>query len=64
MNPRYIEARERLQTIDCGKSQEGSLLSRGRDMSHGEPLWIPDDIDEPESWTLASFSEFLAYELA
>ena len=64
MNPRYTETRERLQTIDCAMPQEGSQSSREGDVSHGQPLWIPDDFDEPESWTLASFSDLVPCELA
>ena len=64
MNPRYTKAHERLQTIDCAIPQEGSLSPREGDLSHGQPLWIPDEIAEPESWTLASFGDLLPCELA
>ena len=63
MNPNTLEDCERAQAIDCSKAQEDLSFSRDDEVSQGYPLWIPEDIAEPESWTLASFNDLLAHEM-
>jgi hypothetical protein len=64
MNPSSLEACERAATIDCSKTQETLSLSRDDEASHRHPLLILEDIPEPESWTLANFSDLLPHEMA
>lgn len=64
MNPRHSETHECLQTMDRPTMRESSPFPMDGDVSHQQPLWIPDDIDEPDTWTLASFGDLLPHELA
>lgn len=57
MNPTSIESYERASAReDFSSSSRDEKLER-------HPLWVADDIDEPESWTLASFTDLLPHEL-
>jgi hypothetical protein len=63
MNPGSLKDCESAQTIDCSKRHEDLWFSRDGAVSHRHPLWIPEDIAEPEPWTLASFSDLLPHEM-
>jgi hypothetical protein len=64
MNTRTLEACARAQAVDWPKLQEDRAFSREDDVSRRDPLWTPEDIAEPEPWTLASFSDLVPHELA
>ena len=64
MNPTFSEAYERPRATRRCKVHEGSSLPGDDDVSHRQPLWIPEDIAEPEPWTIASFNDLLPHEPA
>jgi hypothetical protein len=61
MNPKPTRPCERGQAIDGSKARERLPLSPGDKASHRQPLWFPEDIVEPDPWTLASFSDLLPH---
>ncbi|NCF30136.1 MAG: hypothetical protein GWP69_22405 [Gammaproteobacteria bacterium] len=63
MTTNSLEACERAQAIDYSKAQEDLWFSGDDEVSQGHLLWIPEDIAEPEPWTLASFDDLLTHEM-
>jgi len=64
MNPKSSRLCERGQAIDGSKVRERLPLSPGDEASYRQPLWFPEDIVEPDPWTLASFSDLLPHSVA
>ena len=64
MNSNISGTCNRAQAIECSKAQQDLSFSRDDELSHWHPLWIPEDIAEPEPWGLASFSDLLPHEMA
>lgn len=63
MKTRCVAVSERSQSTECSTTQVDLWFSRDAEASRRHPVWTPEDIDEPEPWALASFSEFLPYEM-
>lgn len=61
MNTSTLEGRERAPAIDRSRMQDDQLFSGNDEVSGRYPLWIPEDIAEPETWTLASFDDLLPH---
>ena len=58
MNLNNIEAIERVGP------QEDAWLSNGAETSERHRPWSPEDIAEPDSWTLASFDDLVPLDVA
>jgi hypothetical protein len=64
MNPDTMERCERAMAIAGMKARRSESFSKNDVLTRGYPLWIPEDIAEPEPWTLASFADLLPQEMA
>lgn len=64
MNSSTIDSGDHTSTIDNGHAQLHPPFS-GRDGTRElDTRGLLEDIDEPEAWTLASFSDLLPHEVA
>jgi hypothetical protein len=64
MNPSKTWNDERPSAADRGKARTGLSLSNDEDMRQPHALWGLDEIEAPETWTLASFDDLLPHEMA
>lgn len=64
MNPNTLEDREHGRAGCRAKVQEDMLFSGDDGVPNRLSLWTPEDIDGPEPWALASFSDLLPHEMA
>jgi hypothetical protein len=64
MNPSTFDAYGRLRASNRSMAREALSFPREDEPSHRHPLWSPEDIAEPETWTLESFSDLLSHETA
>ena len=58
-----MKARERSEPMERLQLVEASPSARHAERSRALPLWIPEDIEEPETWSLASFDDVVPHEL-
>ena len=64
MSDKSFEAWKRARVDHGSGSHEDSESQQDTEAYSRNPVWTPEDIAEPEPWTLASFDDLVAHEWA
>lgn len=64
MKPTTKRAGKRPGNVDRSTPRNGFPLSTNGETQEQDALWLLEDIDEPDAWTLASFADLLPHETA
>ena len=63
MNPSTFEHVEQLSVVDTVSSRDVVALSGNDSRREPDPIWLFEDLEEPETWSLASFADLLPQEM-
>ena len=62
MKPTTMRAGKRPLIARRSTLRTGSPQSRNGERQEQDAIWLLEDIDEPDAWTLASFADLLPHE--
>jgi len=58
-----IELYERMRATDPAPTHQDGSFPMHPEGTRREPVWVPEDIAEPEPWALESFGDLLSHQM-